>query len=157
MPEWVIVLGPLLHPIRSALLNELRLLASSQFDSRTLLSVVLCGDQRLTELLRRDDLLPLGSRIRLRLTLEHATRDDLLACLAHLHKAAGNPTLLNPKLAAALADHAMGNYRVLTNRAAELLVHAAQRELTELDEKLFFDVFNPERTAPARRTRVRSA
>ena len=91
-------------------------------DSRTL-SVVLCGDQRLTELLRRDDLLPLGSRIRLRLTLEHATRDDLLACLAHLHKAAGNPTLLNP----------------------------------ELDEKLFFDVFNPERTAPARRTRVRSA
>ena len=127
-----------LHP---ALLNELRLLASSQFDSRTLLSVVLCGDQRLTELLRRDDLLPLGSRIRLRLTLEHATRDDLLACLAHLHKAAGNPTLLNPKLAAALADHAMGNYRVLTNMAAELLVHAAQRELTELDEKLFFDVF----------------
>ena len=56
-------------------------------------------------------------------------------------------TLLNPKLAAALADHAMGNYRVLTNRAAELLVHAAQRELTELDEKLFFDVFNPERSA----------
>jgi hypothetical protein len=51
----------------------------------------------------------------------------------------------------------MGNYRVLTNMAAELLVHAAQRELTELDEKLFFDVFNPERTAPARRTRVRSA
>ena len=143
--------------LHRALLNELRLLASSQCDSRTLLSVVLCGDQRLTELLRRDDLLPLGSRIRLRLTLEHATRDDLLACLAHLHKAAGNPTLLNPKLAAALADHAMGNYRVLTNMAAELLVHAAQRELTELDEKLFFDVFNPERTAPARRTRVRSA
>ena len=140
--------------LHRALLNELRLLASSQCDSRTLLSVVLCGDQRLTELLRRDDLLPLGSRIRLRLTLEHATRDDLLACLAHRHKAAGNPTLLNPKLAAALADHAMGNYRVLTNMAAELLVHAAQRELTE---KLFFDVFNPERTAPARRTRVRSA
>ena len=55
--------------LHRALLNELRLLASSQFDSRTLLSVVLCGDQRLTELLRRDDLLPLGSRIRLRLTL----------------------------------------------------------------------------------------
>jgi type II secretory pathway predicted ATPase ExeA len=64
-----------------AVLKELRLLASSQFDSRTLLSVVLAGDQRLTELLRRDDLLPLGSRIRARMTLEHASRDDLLACL----------------------------------------------------------------------------
>ena len=38
-----------------AVLNELRLLASSQFDSRTLLSVILCGDARLTELLRRVD------------------------------------------------------------------------------------------------------
>ena len=140
-----------------AVLNELRLLASSQFDSRTLLSVILCGDARLSELLRRDDLLPLGSRIRLRLSLEHAARDDLLACLAHLQKAAGNPTLLSPRLAQALADHAMGNYRVLTNMAAELLIHAAQRELTELDEKLFFDVFNPERPTPARRPRVRSA
>lgn len=136
-----------------AVLNELRLLASSQFDSRTLLSVILCGDARLPELLRRDELLPLGSRIRLRLTLEHATRDELLACLAHLQTAAGNPTLLHPKLADALADHAMGNYRVLTNMAAELLVHAAKRELTELDEKLFFAVFNPERSAPTRRLR----
>ena len=140
-----------------AVMNELRLLASSQFDSRTLLSVILCGDQRLTELLRRDDLLPLGSRIRLRLTLEHASRENLLACLAHLQKAAGNPSLLNPKLTEALADHAMGNHRVLTDMAAELLAHAARRELTELDEKLFFDVFNPQRSVPARRTRVRSA
>ena len=60
-------------------------------------------------------------------------------------------------LAVALVDPAMGNYRVLTNMAAELLVHAAQHELSELDEKLFFDVFNPERTATARRTLVRRA
>ena len=140
-----------------AVMNELRLLASSNFDSRTLLSVIVCGDQRLPERLRRDDLLALGSRIRLRLVLEHASRDELLECLAHLQKAAGNPTLLHRKLAEALADHAMGNYRVLTNMAAELLVHAAQRELTDLDEKLFFEVFNPERSAPQRRTRARSA
>jgi len=137
--------------------KELRLLASSQFDSRTLLSVILAGDQRLTELLRRDDLLPLGSRIRLRLNLEHASRDELLECLAHLQRTAGNPSLLHPKLAEAIADHALGNYRVLTNMAAELLVHAAHKEITELDEKLFFDVFNPEPNATKRRSRVRAA
>lgn len=137
-----------------AIMNELRLLASSQFDSRTLLSVVLAGDQRLTELLRRDDLLPLGSRIRARLALEHASREELLACLEHLTRAAGNPGLFAPELAHALADHAMGNYRVLTNMAAELLAHGARHELTTLDEKLFFEVFHTEQRPRPRRTRT---
>ena len=128
-----------------AVFKELRLLASSQFDSRTLLSVVLAGDQRLTELLRRDDLLPLGSRIRARLNLEYASRDELLACLEHLCTTAGNPGLLNEPLALALAEHAVGNYRVLTNMAAQILAHGARHELTTLDEKLFFDVFHAER------------
>ena len=136
-----------------AVINELRLLAASNFDSRILLSVVLAGDTRLTELLRRDDLLPLGSRIRARLTLEHASRDQLLECLAHLTRSAGNPTLLSPALAQALADHALGNYRVLTNFAAELLAHAARRELTQLDEKLFFEIFHTERATPKRHAR----
>ena len=134
-------------------LKELRLLASSQFDSRTLLSVVLAGDQRLTDLLRRDDLLPLGSRIRARLTLEHASREDLLTCLEHLTDNAGNPGLFNEALAHALADHAMGNYRVLTNMAAEILAHAARHELTQLDEKLFFDVFQTDSRPAPRRAR----
>ena len=63
----------------AAVLSELRLLTSSQFDSRLLLSVVLAGDGRLTEALRRDDLLPLGSRIRTRLHLDYAQREDLVA------------------------------------------------------------------------------
>lgn len=136
-----------------AVLKELRLLASSQFDSRTLLSVVLAGDQRLTDLLRRDELLPLGSRIRARLALEHASREELLACLEHLTTSAGNPGLFSEALAQALADHALGNYRVLTNMAAEILVHAARHELTQLDEKLYFDVFTTERRGPPRRAR----
>jgi hypothetical protein len=43
-----------------ATLSELRLLSSARFDSRPLLSVVMAGDARLTEKLRRDDLLPAG-------------------------------------------------------------------------------------------------
>lgn len=136
-----------------AVLNELRLLASAHFDARTLLSVVLAGDPRLQLLLRRDELLPLGSRIRTRLHLQHAKREELTALLEHLTRAAGNPSLLTPGLIAALADHAMGNYRVLTNLASELLAFAAQHEITTFDEKLFFEVFHQERTPKSKRLR----
>jgi general secretion pathway protein A len=48
-------------------LFELRLLASARFDSQSLLCVVLSGDARLLDKLRREELIPLGSRIRTRL------------------------------------------------------------------------------------------
>jgi hypothetical protein len=67
-----------------AVLCELRLLASARFDSQPLLCVVLAGDARLIEKLRREELIPLGSRIRTRLATEYASRDELLACLTHL-------------------------------------------------------------------------
>jgi general secretion pathway protein A len=140
-------------------LSELRLLASAHFDSRSLLSVVLAGDQRLNELLRRDELLPLGSRIRARLSLEYASREELLACLKHLLASAGAPALMTPELMHTVCDHAMGNYRALTTMAAELLAAAAaQRELVQLDEKLYLAVFTPPgQSAGTRRTRLTSA
>ncbi len=127
-----------MHP---GVLSELRLLSSAQFDSRNLLSVVLTGDGRLSTKLRRDDLLPLGSRIRTRLTMEYAAREELATCLNHLLRTAGNAGLMTQELKTVLCDHAVGNYRVLTGMAGELLATAAQRELTLLDEKLFLEVF----------------
>lgn len=121
--------------------NELRILASKDLDSRQLLCVVFAGDQRLPERLRTPELLPLGSRVRRRLVLEYAARDELLASLDHLLLAAGNPSLMSTELKSTLADHAAGNYRVLMNMADELLAVAADRELARLDEKLFLDVF----------------
>jgi type II secretory pathway predicted ATPase ExeA len=128
-------------------LGELRLLASTQFDSRSILSVVLAGDGRLPQALRREELLPLGGRIRPRLLLDYASREDLLACLRHLLETAGNPRLMTAELMATLCDHAAGNYRVLTTMAAELLTAAADREAVGLDEKLYLEVFAP---SPAR-------
>jgi type II secretory pathway predicted ATPase ExeA len=133
-------------------LNELRLLASARFDSRSLLSVVFAGDGRFTVKLRREELLPLGSRIRARLHMEYASREELLACLKHLQTTAGNASLMTPELMATLCDHAVGNYRVLTAMAAELLANAAQQEITQLDEKLYLQVFG----TPAAATRKRA-
>jgi general secretion pathway protein A len=135
----------------AGVLNELRLMASARFDSQPLLCVVLAGDSRLTDKLRRDELLPLGSRIRSRLATEKASADDLLACLDHLLASAGAPQLMTPPLRHTLCEHALGNYRVLTTLANELLATAAQRELPELDEKLYFEVFAPS-TPSSRRT-----
>lgn len=132
-------------------LSELRLLSSARFDSQPLLCVVLAGDARLIEKLRHDDLVPLGSRIRTRLTTEFASRQELLACLEHLLADAGNASLMTPQLRQTLCDHAAGNYRILTTMAAELLAVGAQRELAQLDEKLYLDVFAPPDSAPKRR------
>ena len=131
-------------------LSELRLLASSRFDSQPLLCIVIAGDARLIEKLRREELIPLGSRIRTRLATEFASRDDLLACLDHLLAGAGNASLMTQGLRQTLCDHAAGNYRILTTMAAELLTAAAQRDLPLLDEKLYLDVF-AQPTSPTQR------
>jgi general secretion pathway protein A len=132
-------------------LSELRLLSSARFDSQPLLCIVLAGDARLIEKLRHDDLVPLGSRIRTRLTTEFASRQELLSCLEHLLADAGNASLMTPQLRHTLCDHAAGNYRILTTMAAELLAVGAQRELAQLDEKLYLDVFAQPDSAPKRR------
>ena len=58
-------------------LSELRVLTSTCFDSRAILTVVLAGDTRLPEMFRREELVPLGSRMRVRMTHEYATREEL--------------------------------------------------------------------------------
>lgn len=130
--------------------NELRVLTSKDFDSRSLLCVVFAGDGRLPERLRHPDLLPLGSRVRRRLELNYASRDELCTCLDHLLDAAGNPALMTTELKVTIAEHAAGNYRVMMNIADELLVAAAERELPRLDEKLYFDIYQP----PAAKTKA---
>jgi len=122
-------------------LNELRLLCSARLDSHLLLTVVLVGDQRLIERLRAEVLLPLGSRMRVRLTLERNTPEELQECLRHVLQRAGATKLMTAELIATLCDHAQGNLRALMNMAGELLALAAQREAAQIDEKLFFELF----------------
>lgn len=134
----------------AAVLNELRLLGSTRFDSRQILTVILSGDMRLLEKFRHEDLLPLGSRIRLRLTLQPASADDLRAALKHLLTAAGNQALMTPQLIATLSEHALGNYRVLMTLSGELLAAAAEKQLPQIDEKLYFELFSIHRPAKPR-------
>ena len=125
------------HPV----LAELRILASTDFDSRTILTVVLVGDGRLVQEFRRETLLPIASRIRVRLNLDYLTPKELLDWLRHATDQAGNPQLMTPELMTTLAEHAAGNLRVLSIMASELLALAARRELRQLDQKLYLDAY----------------
>jgi type II secretory pathway predicted ATPase ExeA len=127
--------------MNSLVLAELRLLASADLDSRSILTIILAGDERLSARLAEPDLLPIASRIRSRLRLGALPPKQLQECLNHLLKAAGNPKLLSPSLIQTLCEHAAGNLRVLMNLANELLVAASQQEREVIDEKLYFEVF----------------
>jgi type II secretory pathway predicted ATPase ExeA len=136
-------------------LSELRILSSADFDATSLLTVVLSGDRRLLELLRQEDLVPLGTRIRTRLKTEPASRDELLELLRHALAKAGNASLMTPELMDTLVDHAAGNYRLLMTMGAELLAYGMAHEVEQLDEKFYLEVFQPQpRTASKKKARV---
>jgi len=126
----------------TACLNELRLLSSADFDSQNLLTTVICGDTRLPERFRTRELISLGSRMRFRLILEPYAWQDLLDYLNHTLNQAGVPQLMTKGLMKTLVDHCAGNQRVLNNMAAELLAIGLEKEISQLDEKLFLQVFS---------------
>ncbi len=137
--------------MQPAVLSELRLLSSYHFDSQVLLTTILAGDMRLLEKLKLPELVPLGSRIRVRLTLEPWSKDDLMALLTDSMRGAGAPQLMTPELMRTLVEHAVGSPRILMNMANELLMLGAKRELKQLDEKLFLEAFAIETTPRPRK------
>jgi len=135
-------------------LGELRLLSSADFDATSLLTVVLCGDGRLLERLRQEALVPLGTRIRTRLSTEAASREELFELLSHALAKAGNATLMTAPLMDALVDHCAGNYRLLMTMGGELLAYGMAHEVAQLDEKFYLELFHPQRATPKKKARV---
>jgi len=123
-------------------LNEIRILGSAQFDSKCLLTTILCGDLTLPERFRSNTLLSLGSRIRLRMKLEPYDRKTLISYLKHNIKQAGASQLMTDVLIDTIVDHSGGNLRMLNHMACELLEIGAQKEVKNLNEKLFMEVFS---------------
>ena len=127
--------------MQSPVLNELRLLCSAHLDSSLLLTTVLAGDGRLVQKLHSDEMLPLSSRIRARLSMDRATPEQLRESLQYALEKAGAPKLMTVELMTTLCEHAAGNMRALMTMADELLAQGAQREARQLDEKLYLELF----------------
>ncbi len=113
-------------------------------------TVILAGDERLPERFRHPELLPLGSRIKTRLTLQHRSKKELLSFLENLLEKAGNPTLMSKGLMQTLAAKAMGNFRTMVQMSEALLMAGIQKEVAQLDEKLFMELFQVGSSKPRR-------
>lgn len=131
--------------VLSVCFNEIRLLQSDHFDSKSLLTSVLCGDMRLPQRFRTPQLASLGTRMRLRRNIVPYPPKILFEIIEHILKHAGAEHLMTEQLKQTLADHAAGKLRVLNTMAADLLTAAAENNLPQLDEKLYFEVFSPNR------------
>ena len=125
-------------------LSELRLLSSVRFDSQVIITAILSGDARLGEKFKLPDLVPLGNRIPVRLVLEPWSKEELTTLLTESMKRAGAPRLMTADLVSTLVEHAVGSPRILMNMANELLLLGAKREMKQLDEKLYLEVFSPD-------------
>jgi len=122
------------------LLAELRLLGSTNLDSSTIVTVILCGDRRLEAKLRTPDLLPVDSRVRTRLVLEVENADTLGTMLRHILAAAGGPTLMTEELQRTLCEHAAGNRRLLMNLCGDALALGVSKNAKRLDDGLYLEM-----------------
>lgn len=125
--------------IHGAVMSEIRILSSDEFDSNTLLTVAFAGDSRLAANLATPELQPLESRMRVKLTLQPLPTATIVEALTDLCTKAGNPNLLTPGLMQALGDHGHGNFRAVMNIAGDMLLEAYERKLDRLDEQLYME------------------
>ena len=143
-----------MHPV---VLSELRSISSIHFDSRSIITVILCGDERLPVKLNSAELLPLKSRIRTRLITEPLSPKDLAQTLIQIITKAGNPNLMTKEVIHTLSDHSMGNLRALMNMSMELLEIALKRDLPQIDEKLFLEFYSQNQRIPKKLSSPKSS
>jgi type II secretory pathway predicted ATPase ExeA len=124
-----------------SVLSELRILSSTEFDSKSVLTIVLCGDERMQHKLASDELRPLASRIRVNLKMEPLPVPKMKEYILHSLEACGRPDLLSASLIDVLAEQSMGNYRALSNIGSEILEYGASKDASILDEKLFMELY----------------
>lgn len=128
--------------MHASVLSELRLISARKYDSNSFLTVVLCGDERLPEKFRAPELIPLGSRIRVRHRTEHYNKEKFAEILKAIIRSAGNSALMTDDLIVTLAEKSMGNYRAMIQMANSILSEGIRLETSQLDLKLFFQLFD---------------
>jgi general secretion pathway protein A len=106
------------HDIRPEVLGILRVLTNFDMDSRLVVSVVLAGQNKLRQLLRRDDLEAVSRRIAHYSSLRLLSREEVRQYVAHRLQIVGARTALFDDAAHdAMYEAAQGNLRA-TNRLA---------------------------------------
>lgn len=118
------------HEMRPDVLGMLRLLTNFEMDSRLVLSVVICGQPPLAQLLRRPELEDLAQRLAWYGTLRPLTRDELRDYVLHRCAIVGAaPTTFDERALEALFEMGKGNPRATDHLARRALDVAHQAGL----------------------------
>jgi general secretion pathway protein A len=114
------------HDIRPDVLAILRVLTNFDMDSRLVVSVVLAGQNKLRQMLRRDDLEAVSRRVAEYVTLRLLSRQEVRQYVAHRLQIAGARTdLFDDAANDALYEAAQGNLRATSRLALKSLEIAA--------------------------------
>ena len=128
--------------MQSYVLNELRLLSSTGLDSKIIITIILCGDDRLLEKLKTIELLPFFSRMRVRMHHDGLSKDELQEILTKSMARAGNNQLMNEELIKILSEHSNGNIRALMIMSNTILFEGLKREAKQLTDQMFLETFD---------------
>ena len=128
--------------MQTPVLNELRLLSSIKLDSRIIITIILSGDNRLLEKLKLPSLLPFYSRMRVKMHQDSLSKEELQDILSKAMARAGNGSLMNENLIKILSEHSSGNIRSLMIMSHNLLLEGFKKEINQLTDSLFLELFN---------------
>jgi type II secretory pathway predicted ATPase ExeA len=122
------------HELRPDVLAMLRLLTNFEMDSRLVVSLVLCGQPPLKELLRRDSLEDIARRLAHFVSLRTLTREQAARYLEHRCRVAGaSNSPFDPAAQDALWEIARGNLRATDRLALKALEVAHDEDATVVD------------------------
>lgn len=124
------------HLLASQTLTDLRLLISS-IDEQISLKILLCGQEQLSQTLKRSSQADLLQRITLQFMMRPMSKAQTPAYIDYrITCAGGKEKIFEPEAKALIHDYTGGVPRQVNNVATTCLIHAAARELNIITEAL---------------------
>ena len=124
------------HLIDPKILTDLRLLLSS-IDQDVSLKIILCGQENLSQILKRSCFTDLLHRITLQFVVQPLSKEKTSAYIDYrIKKADGSTKILEPEAKDLIHDYTGGVPRQINNVATACLINAAARGLKIITEAL---------------------
>lgn len=125
------------HLLEAQALTDLRLLVSAGLDDLTHLKILLCGQDRLRDLLKQTQLADLVNRIQVRYHLNGLAREHSRAYIDfHMQNAGASTKVFEPEAKDLIHDYASGIPRQVNNIATGCLIKAAAENAQKIDAEL---------------------
>ncbi len=124
------------HLIDPKILTDLRLLISS-IDEDVSFKIILCGQENLSQILKRSSFADLVHRITLQFVMQPLSKEKTAAYIDYrIKKADGSTKILEPEAKDLIHDYTGGVPRQINNVATACLINAAARGLKIITEAL---------------------